>query len=154
MKLTRGRRIAVGLLGPPLLGGALATLWAWGTLMYLSLYRYESIWETVSQLRMIPAMWLLYGVFAFPMIGVQAACYTAIMEWRFSRGLSPRSWRAVALSAILGYLSGLPIALGYGYARKETWYFFNLLGPTVGLLLGLLIKRWSAGKETAGGNNP
>lgn len=141
MKLTRGKRIALELLGPPLLGGVLATLWAWCSLVYLSFYRYESLWDVVGQIGMIPAMWLLYGVFAFPMIGIQAACYAAVMEWRFSLGLSPHSWRAVTLSTILGYLSGLPIAIGYGYERLDSWYFFNSLGPAVGLTLGLLIRR-------------
>ena len=98
MKLTRRKRIALELLGPPLLGGTVATLWAWCSLMYLSLYRYESPREVAGQIGMIQAMWLLYGVFAFPMIGIQTACYTAFMEWRFSRGLSPSSWRAVTLS--------------------------------------------------------
>lgn len=150
MKPTRGKRIALELLGPPILGGAIAVLWAWGLLVYDSLYRYESIWEVGGQLRMIPAMWLLYGIFAFPMTGVQAACYTAIMEWRFARGLDPRSWRAVALSTILGYLSGLPIAIGYGYERKDTWYFFSALGSVVGLMLGLLIRHWSSKTPVTG----
>lgn len=92
-------------------------------------------------------MWLIYSLFAFPMIGVQAACYAAVMEWRFSCGLTPYSWWSVTLSTFLGYLSGLPLALGYGYERKDTWYLFNILGPTVGLVLGLLIKRWSAQTE-------
>jgi hypothetical protein len=82
------------------------------------------------------------------MIAVQSGCYAAIMEWRFSRGLDPRSWRATALSTALGYLSGLPLALGYGYERRETWWLFNLLGPVVGLTLGLLIRRWSARPAT------
>jgi hypothetical protein len=129
MKLTRGKRIALEFLGPPLLGGVAATLWAWGLELHHSLYRYESIWEAVGQLRTIPVLWLLYGMFAFPMIGGQAACYTAIMEWRFKRGLDPRGWWAVALASTLGYLSGLPLAIGYGFERKDTWWFFNLVGP-------------------------
>jgi hypothetical protein len=144
MKFTRGKRIALELLGPPLLGGALATLWAWGALVYLSCYQYESLWDVA---RLIPVMWLFYGVFAFPMISIQAAGYAAVMEWRFSRGLSPRSWRAVALSTVLGYLSGLPLAIGYGYARKDTWYLFNILGPVIGLVLGLMIRRFSKGQD-------
>jgi hypothetical protein len=139
--VTRRQRIAFELLGPPVLGGAGATLWAWGSLVYRSLYQYESIWTAADQLRRIPVLWLLYGTLAFPMIGLQAAAYTAIMEWRFSHGLSPRSWRAVALAILLGYLSGLPLAIGYGYERKDTWYFFSILGPAVGLALGLLIRR-------------
>jgi hypothetical protein len=148
MNFSRGKRITLELLGPPILGGALVTLWAWGAVVFLSLYRYEHPWEAVGQLRLIPGFWLLYGLFAFPMIGVQAACYAAIMEWRFSRGLAPRSWRAVALSTGLGYLSGLPLAFGYGYERRDTWWLFNLLGPMVGLVLGLLIRRWSLRPES------
>ena len=145
MKLTQGRRIAFELLGPALLGGAAATLWSWGTLVSHSMHQGESVLVAVSQLLIqMPVMALVYVLFAFPMIGVQAACYTAIMEWRFSRGLSPRSWPAVVLSTFLGYLSGLTLALCYGYESKVTWYlfnFFNLLGLAVGLVLGLLIRR-------------
>ena len=30
-----------------------------------------------------------------------------------------------------------------GYERKDTWYFFNIVGLVVGMGLGLLIKRWT-----------
>jgi len=143
MKFTRRKRIALELLGPPCLGGAGATLWVWGALVYDSLYRDDSPVDAAGLLALLPSLWLLYGLFAFPMIGIQAFCYTAIMEWSFSCELSPRTWRAVALSTALGYLSGLPLALGYGYERKDTWWLFNLLGPLVGLVTGLLIKRLS-----------
>src|SRR6187455_2945459 len=85
MKFSRRKRITLELLGPPILGGGLVTLWAWGSLVFNSLYRYEFPGEAAGQLRLLPAMWLLYGLFAFPMIGVQSGCYAAIMEWRFSR---------------------------------------------------------------------
>lgn len=154
MKLTRGRRIALELLGPPLAGGVLVTIWAWSRQAYFSMYQYESIWEAAGLLCAIPAMWLLYGMFAFPMVGLQAAGYTAIMEWRFSRGLDPRSWRSVVLSSVLGYLSGLPLAFGYGYERKDTWYLFNVLGVVVGLGLGLLIRKWTAHPNQRSAGSP
>jgi hypothetical protein len=154
MKLTRGKRIALELLGPPLVGGALATMWAWSRQASSSLYQYESIWEATALLRAMPAMWLLYGMFAFPMVGLQAAVYTAIMEWRFSRSLDPRSWRSVVLSTMLGYLSGLPLAFGYGYERKDTWYFFNIVGLVVGFVLGLFIKIWSARPNQRSASSP
>jgi hypothetical protein len=140
---SRRQRLALELLGPPLLGGALATLWAWGTVVFHSLYRHESPWEVLGTWRLILILWPVYGLFAFPAVGAQTACYAAVMEWGFSRGLDPRSWRAVALSGGLGYLSALPLALGYGYERRDTWWFFSLLGPVVGLTLGLLMRRWS-----------
>lgn len=154
MKITRGKRIALEVLGPPLLGGAGATLWAWGTIVYHNLHQIETFGAAAAQLRILPCLWLLYGTFAFPMIGLQAAGYAAILEWRFSRGLDPRSWRSVVLSSVLGYLSCLPLALGYGYERKETWWLFNLLGPAVGLVLGLLIKRWTTRSNQRSAGSP
>jgi len=142
MKLARRQRIALELLGPPLLGGAMAALWTWSTLVF-RVVREESFWAVGRHLNTIPVLLLTYVVFAFPAIGIQAGCYAAIMEWRFSRGLAPGSWRSVALSTLLGFLSGLPLALGYGYENKDTWYLFNFLGPAVGLGLGLLIRRWN-----------
>lgn len=154
MKLTRGKRIAFELLGPPLMGGVLATLWAWGALASSSLHHYESIWEATGLLRAIPAMWLLYGTFAFPVIGLQAVGCAVIKEWRFSHGLDPRSWRSVVFFSVLGYLSGRSLALGYGYERKDTWYLFNILGLVVGMGLGLLIKRWAARPNERSAGSP
>jgi hypothetical protein len=143
MNFTRGKRIALEVLGPPLLGGAAATLWAWGMMVYRNLYTIETFGAMAAQLSALPSLWLLYGVFAFPMMGVQAILYAAIMEWCFSRGLDPRSWRSVALSTGLGFASSAVIGFGYGYERKETWYFFNGFGLAVGFVLGWLIRRLS-----------
>lgn len=151
MTFTRGKRIALELLGPPILGGAAATLWAWSSLVHQSLHRYVSLVEAADLLVALPGLWLLYGTFAFPMIGLQAMGYTAIMEWRFSRGLDPCGWRSVALSTVLGYASGAVLAVGYGYERKETWYFFNGLGLAVGFVLGRLIRRLSAKSSSTAG---
>ncbi len=143
MTFTRGKRIALEVLGPPLLGGAAATLWAWGMMVYRNPHNFETFGAMAAQLSALPWLWLLYGVMAFPMSGIQTILYAAIMEWRFSRGLDPHSWRSVALSTVLGYASGAVIAFGYGYERKETWYFFNSLGLAVGFVLGWLIRRLS-----------
>lgn len=143
MKLTRRDRITLELLGPPLLGGAAAGVWAWSVLVCHSVPRPQSFWAAAAQLGSFPVVWVVYTVCAFPRVGLQAACYAAIMEWAFSAGLSPRSWRAFTLSILLGCLSGLPLALGYGFERKDTWYFFSIVGPTVGAVLGLLIRRGS-----------
>ncbi len=144
MTFTRRKRIALEALGPPVLGGAAATGWAWGATVYHSLYRLETGEDWAATLGLMPTYWFLYGMMAIPMSGIQAILYAAIMEWCFARGLDPRSWRSVALSTLLGFAAGAIIAVGYGYERKETWYFFNSLGVVVGFVLGWLIRRLSA----------
>ncbi|HVZ66488.1 MAG TPA: hypothetical protein VG936_18130 [Lacunisphaera sp.] len=141
MSLTRRDRIALELLGPPLLGGAAAGIWAWATLLQHAVPRPGTFSAFAGHLAALPYSCLVYTLFAFPMIGIQAGCYSAILEWCFSMGLSPRSLRSVALSTALGYLSGLPLALGYGYDRNDTWYFFSVVGPVVGGVIGLIIRR-------------
>jgi hypothetical protein len=143
MTLTREKRIALELLGPPVLGGSMAAAWA-----VVDLARNANVAVT-NALVAGPALLLLYLAFAIPMIGIQAGGYALVMEWRFARGLDPRGWRMVGLSTALGFASGAVVALAYGMDRKDTWYLFNSIGPTVGFVLGLLIKHWSPEEKTA-----
>lgn len=141
--MTRKQRIALEILGPPLLGGTLAAVYAWGFFIYKSIQQEQLLAVGPNLIGVIPGLILFYAAFAFPASGVQALLYAAIMEWCFSRGLDPRSWRSVALSTLLGFASGAVLAVGYGFERKGTWYGFNGLGLAVGLTLGLLIWRFS-----------
>lgn len=141
MKHSRRDRIMLELLGPPLLGGTMAAIWFWAAGIVRAFGRNEPLDPALAQVTSLPLNWLVFSVFAFPMIGLQAACYAGIMEYCFSVGLSPRSWRSIALSTLLGYGAGMTLALGYGYDRKDTWYLFSGVGPLVGATLGLLIQR-------------
>jgi hypothetical protein len=143
MRLTREKRIALELLGPPVLGGGMAAAWA-----VVDLARNANV-PVTNALIAAPALVLLYLVFVIPMIGIQAGAYALVMEWRFARGLDPRSWGTVGLSTALGFVSGIVVALVYGMDRKDTWYLFNSVGLTVGFVLGMLIKRWSPAGKTA-----
>jgi hypothetical protein len=139
--MTRRSRITLELVGPPLLGAGLVTAWAVIQMLTDATTTTAAGWA--NQLGMLPMAFVMYTVFAIPCIGLQTLAYTAIMEWRFARGLDPRSWRAVGWSTVLGWASGAVLAFGYGIARKDTWYFFNGMGPAVGCLLGLIIRRKS-----------
>jgi hypothetical protein len=142
MKLTRGKRIALELLGPPILGAMGTTGWALATLTL----RQEDSGRDGGIGGMLPnaiPLLFLYLMGAFLGSGFQAFLYAAIMEWSFARGLDPRSCRMVAQSTVLGWAAGAAVAFGYGYARDDTWYLFNTLGPLIGLILGLAIRRWS-----------
>jgi hypothetical protein len=69
------------------------------------------------------------------------------MEWRFARGLDPRSWRSVGLSTVLGFFSGAAIVAAYGFSGSDIFFLWLLFGGTglaVGFILGVLIKALSA----------
>ena len=149
MKLTRRKRIAFELLGPPFAGALIASA-------------FELIKEaSQSGFSAGPVGWnfriqgsvlqfVMFLPFAYLFAGVQSIVYTLVMEWRFARGLDPCSWRSVGLSTLLGFASGAAICLGYGFRRSDVislWMFFGGTGFAVGLVLGLLIKRWSAQTE-------
>jgi uncharacterized membrane protein len=65
-----------------------------------------------------------------------------IMEWRFARELSPRSWRSVGLSSFLGALSGYVLITAAFGSRSDLDVVAAGagLGLAVGFLLGFFIK--------------
>jgi len=138
--MNRKTRIALELLGPPVIGAGGLTVWAAARLEWAP----DGPGRAVASL---PVLFAFHVVFAFFCIGLQTLVYTAVMEWRFARGLDPRSWRAVGLSTFLGWASGAVLAVGYGIGRQDTWYLFNGLGPAVGLLLGLIVRNGSKRRD-------
>jgi len=144
MKLTRGKRIALELLGPPLLGAlilgtsnALYAIWTQP--------RTDSLGESLSQI----GAYLLFAVIgAYMIAGIPSIICTCVIEWRFAQGLNPATWRAVRLFSALGFVSGNMIAV---YLTDFRWGIGTLwlgtvsvgVGLLVGFLLGILIKRWS-----------
>ena len=148
MKLTRRKRIALELLGPPFIGATLPALFFVPTALGGAIMK----GDPASGLKELGTnLGIVYAV-AYMIAGVQSVLYTVIMEWCFSRGIDPRSWRSVGLSTLLGFFSGAAICLGYGFQRSDVialWVFFGGTGLAVGLILGFLIKGWSA--KPAGG---
>ncbi|MBI3886764.1 MAG: hypothetical protein HY302_13690 [Opitutae bacterium] len=140
--MKRRSRIALEALGPPLLGAAaifspLVVEAARAAILEGKFGGWT--WEGVK------FFWVVVFV-AYLVAGLPSLFYTAIMEWRFHRGLDPRSWRAVALSTFLGLLSGLAISgvLSGLKWKPEVWAYYSGVGVAVGFLLGWLIKVWSA----------
>jgi hypothetical protein len=148
MKLTRPKRIALELLGPPLLG----------TIFLLGISQAIAVWYAVQH-RLPPPGWgsisiqtmggVLIGAYLYA--GIPSIIYTWIMEWRFNRGLNPVSWGTVLWSSFLGFLSGAGIVVAFdGYGWHGPVAFFGGTGCTVGFSLGLLIKVGSTEKKAVG----
>jgi hypothetical protein len=90
---------------------------------------------------------LIYLIYGYIFAGIPSLVTAGIMEWRFSRGLPPHSWRSVGLLALLGLASGSSLAaallLMRGGATSQSWLgfvYFGALGLAVGCVLGPLIK--------------
>lgn len=136
--MKRPKRIALEILGPPMLGTGLLLV-GWGAV---------ALWNILTQAA--PVKWdpeilvwvLVVLVYAFVLAGIPSILYTLVMEWRFSRGLNPQSWRTVGLSSTLGLLSGGAIMVVFTGARFEPGLlgFWGGMGSAVGFLLGLFIK--------------
>lgn len=142
MILTRRRRIVLELLAPAPLGA--------GLLFMVGLAK--AVWERFPDGTwpgFDPRIFISFAIvvgFAYIFTGLQSIAYAIIMEWRFARGLDPRSWRSVGLSTLLGFLSGAAICVGYGLQRSDSaalWVFFGGSGVAAGFILGLLVRRWS-----------
>jgi len=141
--LSRGPRIALELLAPPPLGAV--TLFvasgirsAWNTGLENSPWKWDPHF-------LASAAVVLF--FAYLMAGIQSILYRIVLEWQFSRGLSPRSWRAVGLSTLLGFASGALIAMVSSHDITEMirmGFTDGGLGAFVGFTLGLAIRAWSA----------
>jgi hypothetical protein len=149
MKLTRGKRIALELLGPPAIGAGLIIAVFGGASLWDALMK-GLTWDLLQQIGMLS---LTIFCAAYLVVGIQSIIYAIILEWRFKRGLVPCSWQLVRLSSLLGFGSGAVLSLAhFGQPAKigPTLLFAGGLGLIVGFLMGLLIKRWSTEKETTG----
>lgn len=139
MKLTRGGRIALEILGPAPVGIFVLLVNTAGHALWRALHG-DSRWMTPGVSFKDLGILIL---FAYVFAGGQSLAYAAIMEWRFVRGLDPRTWRSVVLSTGLGFLSGAVIVVGYGFNRPD-WFtgllYFGGTGTAVGFILGALIK--------------
>lgn len=149
MNFTRRKRIALELLGPPLLG---ALYWAESWLLMMATQRPPNVkwpdWNTAA----IAAWSVIMIIYAYLFAGLPSLAYTVIMEWRFVRGLDPRGSQSIGLSAILGLLSGVVIGSPFGFRMGHDFEFvFGWFGLTVGFTLGWLIRQWSARGSPAPG---
>ena len=149
MKLTRPWRIVLEIFAPPPFG-VLAFL-IYGTAANVLENGVQRIlWKpSVDDLRSLAGMLVFSYVFA----GFQSLVFAAIMEWRFSRGLSPRSWRTVMLSSALGFVSGVLAGL---VAQRPadlagTIAFFGGVGLFAGFTIGCMIKLGSRSEARASG---
>ncbi len=138
MKFTRGKRIALEVLGPPALG----TMVMAGIFIIASLSRGGGL----GILRQEARDYLFMLVPAYVFAGPPSILYAVIMEWRIREGLDPASWRLVGWSSFLGLLAGLaiPLVLSSGHRTEaEIWLTFCSTGMLVGLVMGLLIRCFS-----------
>jgi hypothetical protein len=142
MKLTRGKRIALELIGPPILGVIVSLVMTEGHALW-AFAQGDRRW--LHEGGLFKDIWLILLI-AYVFAGLQSIVYTLVMEWLFSTGLDPRSWRSVVWSTALGFLSGAAIVAAYGWGRTdlfESWLSFGGIGTAVGCGMGLLIKRLS-----------
>lgn len=138
MNFTRGKRIALEVLGPPLLGTVVVV----GVSIAISLGRGVNLGFLRQEARDYLFVLIYAYVFGLP----PSLAYMTVMEAAFARGLDPDSGRSVGLSAVLGLLSGAGIAAVLGGLRTgalELWLCFGGVGLLVGLVLGWVIRRLS-----------
>ena len=127
MKFTRGKRIALELLGPPALGAGIFALYLIGAAAWEIAVKGKALGKTLGDFGLGILIVLVY---AYIFVGVQSILYAVIMEWRFKRGLDPRSWRAVMLSTALGFASGSIIAVPLG-VEEGRWFLAALASLSV-----------------------
>lgn len=124
--MTRRRRIAIELLGPPLVATVLAALFA-----------------VAREPGTIPGWQFLGGMLvvlagAYVVAGIPSVLFTSAMEVAFAKRLDPASWRTVPLAAGLGLLSGMGI-LGFN-PSYGAFVGMAILGLASGAILGLLVR--------------
>jgi len=142
MKLTRGKRIALELLGPGLLGAASSGVA--GAIIFAAKRGFTA--DSIQFGLMNLVTWPVVIPFAYVFAAVPSLAYAGIMEGCFASGLKPDSGRAVALSTGLGLASGASMAAAYGFDRPDgrfLWTYFPGIGFAVVLSLGLIIRRLS-----------
>jgi uncharacterized protein (TIGR01777 family) len=143
-KFTRGKRIAVEVLAPPLLGGLGSIVLSTGI----------SLWEGAAwgYLLRDARNYLLITLTVAYVVGLlPSLAYMAAMEAVFTRGLDPRGWRATAFSGFLGLAAGVGIMLFFGRGQTipaDLLVFITADGLAVGLLVGLYVRWRSRGAET------
>jgi hypothetical protein len=151
MNFTRRKRIALELLGPPLVGTALLA-----TMGGIAAIYHSFATRTLPDLG-LPFLQAAATVliFSYLIAGVPSIIYTCTMEWRFSRGLPPDNWRMVRFSSLLGFLSGAAIVVSIaGLGEESALLFYGSIGTGVGFLLGWLIKVCSAENDRTGNDRP
>jgi hypothetical protein len=149
MKLTRRKRVALELLGPPIIGATGLLLFSFAMALPGAIAKHDLLHE----LKQSGPIIIMTYAFAFVFSGIQSIFYTLIMEWRFARGLNPGSWPAVSWSTGLGFAAGAAICLAYGFHRSDAlflWLYFGGIGTAVGFVLGLVIKMFSSKTTTEG----
>ena len=79
---------------------------------------------------------------AFAIALIPSAIYAFVMEFSFSRGLRPSSWRSVGLSSLLGALAGIPIGLVFpdSSGGPASYLIMIPLRAVVGCLTGIMVK--------------
>jgi len=142
MKLTRGKRIALELLGPPLLGVIVLMAISYAQTLWIALQD----WKTPKlEPGLLKPLGLLIVAYLFA--GIPSVIYTFVMEWSFAKGLDPESGRTMQLSAYLGTMAGISIGLLIGaFHFDSTFWLMGGIGLIVGFLMGLLIRHGSTEK--------
>lgn len=138
MTFTRSKRIALEVLGPPLLGAFLMT----GFSIAVSLGRGVNLGFLLQDGR----DYLFVLIYAYIFGLLPSLAYMSVMEAAFAHGLYPAGGKSVGLSALLGLLCGVGMAAIFGGLRTGTlglWLGFGGVGLLVGVVLGLVIGRLS-----------
>lgn len=135
--MTRNQRVTLELFGPALIHFALNVV----------LFKGEFFLETArGGLEGVIEMLMFLGYLVLTAcltVCVPSILYALAMEWRFARGLEPRSWRSVDLSVLLGFAAGVVMSLpffGMGSGIFFMSVYFGAQGLAVGLIMGLLIR--------------
>lgn len=134
--MTRKKRIALELLGPPVLGVVFLVGLAFVSQLFTaSGVAGKSSWREL----------LFVVAYAYLFAGIPSMVFAAVMELAFSRGMKPSSWRSVALAALLGGAAGVAMGLFItggeisGQALRAGG-IFAYVGVAAGLTLGVVIK--------------
>jgi len=137
--MKRPLRIALEIIGPPLFG-----------LLPFYVMMTPDLIANIAYGHVNPAEHFAIFGGAYMVAGIPSIIYAVVMETAFSRFFSPKSWRAVMLSTILGLFSGVLIsgvagALRIGHDTGHSVFVTLIptmvpLGIFVGFLMGLLVK--------------
>lgn len=127
--MTRRRRIAIELLGPPLVATVLSAL--------VALLREPGAIPTIPAWEFLGGVLALLAV-AYLFAGIPSVLFTVVMEVAFAKGLDPASWRTVPLAAGLGLLSGMGmVGFDPSYGAFDG---LAILGLATGAILGWVVR--------------